>query len=192
MGAFALGSCNNENKPVNTELVQNINVGKISPVADTAIKKNDSAVKEVEIGEIKPMHIEPIPDPGYLIKGEMPMPFEPELTETVLNPDDMVYSIVEQMPEFYGGSETLKLYFDSRLKNIENQNNLSGKIIVNFVVDENGVLSNPKIIKSVQGLQNFEKALIIIFNEMPKWKAGVQNGRPVKVNMNFPVIVEGE
>jgi len=31
-----------------------------------------------------------------------------------------------------------------------------------------------------------------IFNEMPKWKAGVQNGRPVKVNMNFPVIVEGE
>ena len=192
LGAFALGSCNNENKPVNTELVQNINVGKISPGADTAIMKNDSAVKEVEIGEIKPMHIEPIPDPGYLIKGEMPMPFEPELTETVLNPDGTVYNIVEQMPEFYGGSETLKLYVDSRLKNIENQNNLSGKIIVNFVVDENGVLSNPKIIKSVQGLQNFEKALIIIFNEMPKWKAGVQNGRPVKVNMNFQIQIEGD
>jgi len=192
LGAFALGSCNYENKPINTEIVENINLGQIRPSADTAIKKNDSVVKEVEIGEIKPMHIEPIPDPGYLIKGEMPMPFEPELTETVLNPDDMVYNIVEQMPEFYGGSETLKLYVQSRLKNIENENNLSGKIIVNFVVDENGVVSNPKIKKTVQGLQNYEKTIITIFNEMPKWKAGLQGGRNVKVSMQFPVFVEGE
>jgi hypothetical protein len=192
LGAFALGSCNYENKTVDNRVVENINAGQIRPSADTAIKKIDSTVKQVEIGEIKPKHIEPIPDPGYLIKGEMPMPFEPELTETVLNPDDMVYNIVEQMPEFYGGSETLKLYVQSRLKNIENENNLSGKIIVNFVVDENGVVSNPKIIKTVQGLQNYEKAVIRIFNEMPKWKAGLQGGRNVKVEMNFPVLVEGE
>ena len=192
LGAFALGSCNYENKTVDNRVVENINAGQIRPSADTAIKKIDSTVKQVEIGEIKPKHIEPIPDPGYLIKGEMPMPFEPELTETVLNPDDMVYNIVEQMPEFYGGSETLKLYVQSRLKSIENENNLSGKIIVNFVVDENGVVSNPKIIKTVQGLQNYEKAVIRIFNEMPKWKAGLQGGRNVKVEMNFPVLVEGE
>jgi hypothetical protein len=192
LGAFALGSCNYENKTVDNRVVENINAGQIRPSADTAIKKIDSTVKQVEIGEIKPKHIEPIPDPGYLIKGEMPMPFEPELTETVLNPDDMVYNIVEQMPEFYGGSETLKLYVQSRLKSIENENNLSGKIIVNFVVDENGVVSNPKIIKTVQGLQNYEKAVIRIFNEMPKWKAGVQSGRTVKVNMNFQIHIEGD
>jgi hypothetical protein len=192
LGAFALESCNYENKTVDNRVVENINAGQIRPSADTAIKKIDSTVKQVEIGEIKPKHIEPIPDPGYLIKGEMPMPFEPELTETVLNPDDMVYNIVEQMPEFYGGSETLKLYVQSRLKSIENENNLSGKIIVNFVVDENGVVSNPKIIKTVQGLQNYEKAVIEIFNEMPKWKAGVQSGRTVKVNMNFQIHIEGD
>jgi protein TonB len=99
------------------------------------------------------------------------------------------------MPEFYGGSETLKLYVASRLKDIENENGLSGKIIVNFVVDENGVVTGPKILYTSfanQGLQNFEKALIKIFNEMPKWKPGVQGGRNVKVNMQFPVIVEGE
>jgi hypothetical protein len=192
LGAFALGSCNYENRTVDNRVVENINVGQISPSTDTAIKKKDSAVKEVKIGEIKPMHIEPIPDPVYLIQGEMPMPYEPQLTETVLNPDDMVYNIVEQMPEFYGGSETLELYVQSRLKNIENENNVSGKIIVNFVVDENGVVSNPKIIKTVQGLQNYEKALMKIFNEMPKWKAGMQGGRNVKVDMNFPVLVERE
>jgi protein TonB len=92
----------------------------------------------------------------------------------------------------YFPSETLKLYVQSRLKNIENENNLSGKIIVNFVVDENGVVSNPKIIKTVQGLQNYEKAVIEIFNEMPKWKAGVQSGRTVKVNMNFQIQIEGD
>jgi hypothetical protein len=187
LGAFALGSCNYENKAVNTEIVENINVGQISPSADTAIKKSDSTIKEVKIGKIKPQVIEPTPDPTYIIQGEMP--FEPEL-ETAVNPD-MVYSIVEQMPEFYGGSETLRLYVDSRLRNIENENELSGKIIVNFIVDENGVISNPKIIKSVQGLQNYEKAIIKIFNEMPKWKPGMQGGLNVKVEMNFPVLVEG-
>jgi hypothetical protein len=191
LGAFALGSCNYENKPVNTEIVENINVGQLSPGADTAIKKKDSVLNEVKIGKIKPQIIEPTPDPYYIIQGEMP--FEPEL-ETVANPD-MVYNVVEQMPEFYGGSETLKLYVASRLKDIENENGISGKIIVNFVVDENGVVTNPKILYTSfanQGLQNFEKALIKIFNEMPKWKPGLQGGRAVKVNMQFPVFVEGE
>ena len=188
LGAFALGSCNYENKPVNTEIVENINVGQVSPGADTAIKKNDSVPNEIKIGKIKPQRIEPIPDPSYIIQGEMP--FEPEL-ETVANPD-MVYNVVEQMPEFYGGSETLKLYVASRLKGIENENGISGKIIVNFVVDENGVITGPKILYSTQGLQNFEKSIIKIFNEMPKWKPGVQGGRNVKVNMQFPVFVEGD
>lgn len=189
LGAFALGSCNYENKPINTEIVENINLGEMGPVTDTAIKKKDSVIKEVKIGKIKPVCVEPMPDPSYIIQGEMP--FEPELPETVVNPD-MVYSIVEQMPEFYGGSETLKLYVASRLKNIENESNLSGKIIVNFVVDENGVITGPKILYSTQGLQIFEKLIIKIFNEMPKWKPGVQGGRNVKVNMQFPVFVEGD
>lgn len=189
LGAFALGSCNYENKPINTEIVENINLGEMGPVTDTAIKKKDSVIKEVKIGKIKPVCVEPMPDPSYIIQGEMP--FEPELPETVVNPD-MVYSIVEQMPEFYGGSETLKLYVASRLKNIENESNLSGKIIVNFVVDENGVITGPKILYSTQGLQIFEKSIIKIFNEMPRWRPGVQNGRAVKVNMQFPVFVEGD
>lgn len=189
LGAFALGSCNYENKPINTEIVENINLGEMGPVTDTAIKKKDSVIKEVKIGKIKPVCVEPMPDPSYIIQGEMP--FEPELPETVVNPD-MVYSIVEQMPEFYGGSETLKLYVASRLKDIENENNLSGKIIVNFVVDENGVITGPKILYSTQGLQIFEKSIIKIFNEMPRWRPGVQNGRALKVNMQFPVFVEGD
>lgn len=188
LGAFALGSCNYENKPINTEIVENINLGEMGPVTDTAIKKKDSVIKEVKIGKIKPVCVEPMPDPSYIIQGEMP--FEPEL-ETVANPD-MVYNVVEQMPEFYGGSETLKLYVASRLKNIENESNLSGKIIVNFVVDENGVITGPKILYSTQGLQIFEKSIIKIFNEMPRWRPGVQNGRAVKVNMSFPVFVEGD
>jgi protein TonB len=189
LGAFALGSCNYENKSVNTGVIENVTLGQLSPRADTTVLKNDSTVKEAKMGKIKPVHVEPIPDPSYIIQGEMP--FEPELEVNAVNPD-MVYNIVEQMPEFYGGSETLKLYVNSRLKNIENENELSGRIIVNFVVDENGVISNPKIIKSVQGLQDYEKAIIKVFNEMPKWRAGMQDGRNVKVEMNFPVEVVGE
>ena len=51
LGAFALGSCNYENKPINTEIVENINLGEMGPVTDTAIKKKDSVIKEVKIGD---------------------------------------------------------------------------------------------------------------------------------------------
>jgi hypothetical protein len=187
LGAFALGACNYENKSINTEVIENVNMGEVNPSPDTAIKNNDSTIKEVKMGKINPQVVKPTPDPTHIIQGEMP--FEPEL-ETVANPD-RVYNIVEQMPEFYGGSETLKLYIAARLKNIENENNFSGKIIVNFVVDENGVITGSKILYSTNGLEDYEKTIIKIFNEMPKWKPGVQGGRNVKVNMQFPVIVEG-
>ena len=188
LGAFALGSCNFENKPVNTEIVENINLGQVIPNADTAIKKNDSAVKEAKMKKIKHQVIKLMPDPSYIIQGEMPYEI---LDEPPHADPNRIYTLVEQMPEFYGGSETLKLYVNSRLINIENENNLSGKIIVNFVVDENGVVSSPKIIKPVQGMQDYEKAIIKIFNEMPKWKPGMQGGRNVKVEMNFPATVLG-
>ncbi len=188
LGAFALGACNYENKSINTEVIENVNMGEVNPSQDTAIKNNDSTIKEVKMGKINPQVVKPTPDPTHIIQGEMP--FEPEL-ETVANPD-RVYNIVDQMPEFYGGSETLKLYIASRLKNIENENNFSGKIIVNFVVDENGVITGSKILYSTKGLEDYEKTIIKIFNEMPKWKPGAQGGRNVKVNMQFPVIVEGE
>jgi hypothetical protein len=189
LGAFALGACNYENKSINTEVIENVNMGEVNPSPDTAIKNNDSTIKEVKMGKIKPQVIKPTPDPGYIIQGEMP--FEPELEVNAPN-SDMVYNIVEQMPEFYGGSETLKLYVASRVKNIENENNLSGKIIVNFVVDENGVITGSNILYSTNGLEDYEKTIIKMFNEMPKWKPGVQGGRNVKVNMQFPVIVEGD
>ena len=189
LGAFALGSCNYENKLVTNEVKENVTLGQINPSADSAVKKSDSTFKEAKIGKIKPQVIEPTPEPSYIIQGEMP--FEPELEVNAANPE-MVYNIVEQMPEFYGGPETLKLYIASRLKNIENENGFGGKIIVNFVVDENGVITGSKILYSTKGLEDYEKTIIKIFNEMPKWKAGEQSGRKVKVNMQFPVMVEGE
>lgn len=189
LGAFALGACNYENKSINTEVIENVNMGEINPSPDTAIKNNDSTIKEVRMGKIKPQVIKPTPEPSYIIQGEMP--YEPEVEVNAPNPD-MVYNIVEQMPEFYGGSETLKLYVASRLKNIENENNLSGKIIVTFVVDENGSVTGSQILYASKGLEDYEKTIIKIFNEMPKWKPGVQGGRNVKVNMQFPVFVEGD
>lgn len=186
LAAFAIGSCNYENKPINTHVVETIQV---QTAQDTVMLVKDSAKTLPKIKKVKPVQYVAEPDPSYIIQGELPS--EIWVEDPVID-KERIYNMVQNMPEFYGGVEVLKQYVQSRIENIENENNISGKIIVNFVVDENGVVSRARIVHSTGGLKQFEASIIKIFNEMPRWKAGVQNGQTVKVEMNFPVMVLGD
>ena len=55
-----------------------------------------------------------------------------------------------------------------------------------FLIDENGSVAQPKILKSIS--PSLDKEALRIVSIMPKWKAGKLNGVPVKVKMSFPVI----
>jgi TonB family protein len=98
--------------------------------------------------------------------------------------DGRVYNYVEQMPKMnfdYNKyiAEHLR-YPDSALRN-----NIEGKVLVRFVVNENGTVSDLMLLSNVRGGCNKE-ALRLIQN-MPAWTPGKQNGNPVKVLFNLPV-----
>lgn len=186
LAAFAISSCNYENKPINTHVVETIQV---QTARDTELVVKDTVKTLPEIKKVKPVDPVVEPDPTIILQGELPSEIWEE--NQVLD-KERIYNIVQVMPEFYGGVETLKQYVQSRIENIENENGISGKIIVNFVVDENGIVSRSRIVHSTSGLQQYEASIIKIFNEMPRWKAGVQNGQTVKVEMSFPVMVLGD
>lgn len=65
------------------------------------------------------------------------------------------------------------------------ENNIEGRVTVQFVVNEDGSIGNAIIKKGIGGGCN-EEALRVIMN-MPKWKPGMQNGHPVKVYYTLPI-----
>lgn len=98
-----------------------------------------------------------------------------------------VYDVVEQMPSFSGGPAAMMefisrsiVYPVSALKQ-----ELQGRVIVSFIVERDGRLSNAKVVKSVA--PDLDKEALRIVKKMPRWIPGQQNGRKVKVKYTVPV-----
>lgn len=91
---------------------------------------------------------------------------------------------VEQMPEFSGN---MNEYMSSHLLYPEaaTSASISGKVIIEFVVNEDGSVSNVKVLRGIGGGCDEEAARMV--SSMPKWKPGKQNGMPVKVLFTLPI-----
>lgn len=101
--------------------------------------------------------------------------------------DDAVYSIVSEQPSFPGGKqEMMKFISDNRKYPAEAKaKDIHGKVIVAFVVERDGSLSDVKIRRGI-GYGCDEEAIRLI-KSMPKWTPGKQNGKAVRVSMMLPV-----
>lgn len=91
---------------------------------------------------------------------------------------------VQQMPEFNGD---INNYLSSNLlyPASARETNIEGKVIIQFIVNEDGAITDARILKGIGGGCD-EEALRVVKN-MPKWKAGKQNGRTVKVFFTLPI-----
>lgn len=140
--------------------------------------------------------------PVYVEKAAPPPPPPPKMKE----PDvEEIFKIVEQMPRFPGcddipGDNTAKsdcankklmefIYANIQYPAIARENNVEGTVVVQFVVDTDGSISNAKVVRDI-GAQCGDEALRIVelMNNMPeKWTPGKQRGRPVRVLFMLPV-----
>ena len=103
-------------------------------------------------------------------------------------PCGKVYQVVEQMPQFPGGpAAMMKFIADSlRYPSIACENRIEGRVVVQFVVDCEGNILNPLVVRSVDPL--LDREAIRLVKLMPKWIPGRQNGKPVNVIGLVPVI----
>ena len=101
--------------------------------------------------------------------------------------DDAVYSMVSEQPSFPEGmQEMMKFISDNRKYPAEAKaKDIHGKVIVAFVVERDGSLSDVKIKRGI-GYGCDEEAIRLI-KSMPKWTPGKQNGKAVRVSMMLPV-----
>ncbi len=100
---------------------------------------------------------------------------------------DFVYDVVEKMPSFPGGHQALFDYLDKNIKYPAKavKNKIQGRVIVQFIVDEKGNLSDVKVAKSVEPYLDAEAVRVV--KSMPRWNPGMQNGKAVKVRYTLPV-----
>lgn len=98
-----------------------------------------------------------------------------------------VFTEVEQMPEYPGGQEAMAGFLSGNIKYPAEakEKGIQGTVYVAFVVAADGNVTDIKIEKSV-GYGCDEEALRVV-KQMPKWKPGVQKGKPVAVSFVLPI-----
>jgi len=98
-----------------------------------------------------------------------------------------VFMVVEEMPEYPGGLDGLKSFIVENVKYPEQakKNKVEGKVFVSFVIDEQGNVTNAKVVRAVN--PELDKEALRVVNKMEKWTPGKQKGENVKVQYTLPI-----
>jgi periplasmic protein TonB len=99
-----------------------------------------------------------------------------------------VYYEVEIMPEYPGGYTALQEYL---VKNIQypeqaKKDSITGKVFVQFIINETGKVTDPKVLKSANPLLDAEAIRVV--GTMPDWTPGKNKGEKVKVAFTIPIM----
>ena len=98
-----------------------------------------------------------------------------------------VYRSVEQMPEFPGGAAALMRYLQSHINYppMAAQNNIGGRVVVQFIIDETGQVGEVKVVRSVN--EEIDAEAVRVIKSLPKFEPGRQDGEAVSVWYTLPV-----
>jgi protein TonB len=106
-----------------------------------------------------------------------------KVTDTITRPDVV---IVEEMPEPIGGFEALYQFLVSEIKYPEmGERHVHGTVLVEFIIEKDGSISNVKIIKSI--CPQFDQEAIRVIKMMPEWKPGKTKGEAVRCSYQIPI-----
>lgn len=100
---------------------------------------------------------------------------------------EKTFDVVEQMPQFPGGMQNLLAFLNENVHYPEacKENNVQGRVIVSFVIEKDGTISEPKVVRSVSPELDAEGIRVV--SSMPKWTPGYQRGEPVSVRFTLPI-----
>ena len=132
-------------------------------IVEDIIASNDDQTEFVDITEVENFVVEE----------------EPE--------EEAPFMVVEDMPEFPGGTAALLEYLKKNIKypNICRENNIQGRVLIQFIVNKDGSIVDPEVVKPVNPY--LDKEALRVIAGMPAWKPGSQRGKAVRVKFTVPV-----
>ena len=153
----------NEVRDIDTKKEDNTAVGVVTQAGSDDADKFKAVAEQVKV--------EPEP-----VKEEAPKP-----------KDDQIFTAVEQQAEFPGGQSKLMSWLSSNIRYPESaqQNDIQGRVVVQFVVERDGSIGHAKVVKGVD--KDLDREALRVVNKMPKWQPGKNNGVAVRSYFTLPV-----
>lgn len=99
--------------------------------------------------------------------------------------DEYVYQSVEQMPRFPGGDAELMKYIQAHLQYPAVEDNITGRVTVQFIVQKDGSIGKVKVVRSLA--PEFDQEAIRVVKSLPNFIPGKQKGEPVNVWYTLPI-----
>ena len=98
-----------------------------------------------------------------------------------------VAEFLDDMPEFPGGQKAMMQWIAQNIQYPKEavKANIEGRVMVSFVVEKDGSISNVEVRRSIHEL--LDKEALRVVSAMPKWKPGMRNGQPVRARFNIPI-----
>lgn len=116
-----------------------------------------------------------------------PPPAIPEQGNDKIKDPNEIFEVVEKAPEFPGGMQAMYSYLGSEIMYPQEafDQNIQGKVYVQFVVEKDGSITDVNVIKGVHISLDMEATRVI--SNMPKWSSGKQKGKKVRVRYTIPI-----
>lgn len=152
-----------------------------SVVEEIKVVDNDTQMEESSITSTEETN-QAVEVPPVTVKKE-----EPKVEVEEAEDEQTIFQVVENQPEFPGGQSALMQYLSKNIKypTISQENGVQGRVVVQFVVNKDGSIVDPVVARSVDPY--LDKEAIRVVTTMPKWKPGMQRGKPVRVRYTLPV-----
>jgi len=102
--------------------------------------------------------------------------------------DDVVYMVVEKMPEFPGGPSALYQYLKENVvyPAVAAANNIQGRVLCQFIVEKDGSITDVVVVRS-GGDASLDNEAMRVIQSMPKWNPGMQRGKVKRVKYTVPI-----
>lgn len=103
--------------------------------------------------------------------------------------EDSVYTLVDSLPQYVEGRDSLLRYITHHIQIPDSYAEMSvqGRIVVSFVVEKDGSLSNFAVVRSVD--RPLDRATVAAIRSSRPWKPGMKDGQPVRTRFVFPVTI---
>ena len=165
----------------------------VAAIAVTAFARPEVSNKVEEISSVKVNDLAAIVETKVLESvGDTTKPADVKYVPTEVRKQlkgTPVFEVVEEMPEFPGGG--MSAFMDYIKKNMRypasaKEKGTQGRVTVQFVVDKDGSIKDPKLLRSVD--KDMDAEALRLISSMPKWEPGRQKGQPVAVKYTVPVM----
>ena len=173
------------------EVLKSVKVTELQIVEDEKVKKEDEIKTQDELKETETAFGQKDNEKGTEDRNvTRTLKEEVVVEKPVEKPKEVkeeIFKSVEQMPQFPGGDAALMKYLSSHINYppMAAENNVQGKVILQFVVEKDGRVGEVKVARSVD--KDLDKEAIRVVKSLPKFTPGRQNGQAVRVWYTLPV-----